>query len=140
MATDHLGPHLAFDKGIDRITYARQGETQSLPRRQEAAPSDLGTRPQLDALLAQPTLEDFLEKAIRPQLRNPELMVPSRFQSVLDSVHSRLAESLKGAEGRDKTPWSADEQRVLQRAVRLLSSERDLRDMVQMYRSVLYQG
>ena len=36
-----LGPSLAFDRGIDRITYARQGDTPSLPQRQDSAPRSM---------------------------------------------------------------------------------------------------
>jgi len=140
MADDHLGPHLAFDRGIDRVTYARQGETQSLPQRQEGPPSELGGRPRLEILLAQPTLDETLEDAIRPRLENRDLLVPSRFQSVLDRVHAMLSEDIDDDPGGTGVSMPPEKKRTLQRAVRLLNSERDLRGMVQMYRSVLYQG
>ncbi|WP_423455457.1 hypothetical protein [Ottowia sp. VDI28] len=139
MADNHLGPHLAFDRGIDRVTYARRGETHHLPLRQEGPPSELGGRPQLEMLLAQPTLDEFLEDAIRPKLENRDLLVPSRFQSVLDSLYAALSEQI---DENQKSPQSMppERKRVLQRVVRLLRRERDLRGLVQMYRSVLYQG
>lgn len=140
MAADYLGPHLAFDRGIDRVTYARQGETHSLPQRQEGSPSELGGRPQLETLLAQPTLDEILEDAVRPRLENRDLLVPSRFQSMLDRVHAALSEEADGDPGDTGAPMLPEKKRVLQRAVRLLNSERDLRGLVQMYRSVLYQG
>ncbi len=137
MADDYLGPHLAFDRGIDRVTYARRDDTQSLPRRQEGPPSELGGRPQLETLLAQPTLEGLLEELIRPQLVCRDLLVPGRFQTELERAQSTLAEMAKNEEGAHASP---EKKRILQRAAKLLASERDLRSLVQMYRSVLYQG
>lgn len=140
MADNHLGPHIAFDRGIDLVTYVRSGETQGLPQRREEAPSELGGRPQLEGLLAQPSLEDFLEEAIRPRLENRDLLVPSRFQVALESVHAALTAKTQDEPSGTEEPMSPEEKRVLQRAVRLLGTERDMRGLVQMYRSVLYQG
>lgn len=139
MADDYLGPHLAFDRGIDSVTYARRGETQSLPQRQEGPPSELGGRPQLEALLGQPTLDGLLEEAIRPRLENRDLLVPSRFQAELDRAHAALSREVE-EQGGAHASMALEKTRILQRAVRLLNSERDLRGLVQMYRSVLYQG
>lgn len=140
MADDYLGPHLAFDRGIERVTYARREDTHSLPQRQEGPPSELGGRPSLEALLAQPTLDEFLENAIRPALENRNLLVPSRFHAALERVYAGLASQVDGETGETDVPLSPENKRILQRAVRLLSSERELRGLVQMYRSVLYQG
>lgn len=134
-----LGPSLAFDRGIDRITYARQGDTPSLPQRQDSAPTDIEGRPQIDALLAQPTLDDALQAHIRPDLQHRELMSPVHFRQELNGVADRLRDAaarLQGAAGEQ----GADQLRVLNRATRLLNEECQLRDLVQMYRSVLYQG
>lgn len=140
MADDYLGPNLAFDRGIDRVTYARRGETQTLPQRQEEAPSEFRGRPQLEALFAQPTFDDALEAAIRPQLVNRDLLVPSRFHSALERTLARLSSEIDDEEGVTDGEMPVEKKRVLQRAVRLLNAERDLRGLVQMYRSVLYQG
>lgn len=134
-----LGHSLAFDRGIDRVTYARQGEASSLPQREESAPADIEGRPQLQALLGQPTLDDALQSHIRPELEHRELMTPARFRQGLESVQQTLRE----AAGRlqDSTDQrDAEQLRVLNRATRLLTEECQLRDLVQMYRSVLYQG
>ena len=140
MADNYLGPNLAFDRGIDRVTYARRGDAHSLPRRQEEAPSEFRGRPQLEELFAQPTFDDALEAAIRPQLVNRDLLVPSRFQAVLDRTLERLSGEVGDEVGATDGEMTTDKKRVLQRAVRLLNAERDLRGLVQMYRSVLYQG
>lgn len=140
MSDNYLGSHLAFDRGIDLVTYIRHENGEKLPLRQEGAPSELGGRPQLEALLDQPTLDQFLEDSLRPQLENRELMVPSRFQSVLESLHTALSARLEEESGDKSESLQAEDKRVVQRAVRLLKSEQDLRSLVHMYRSVLYQG
>ena len=78
--------HLAFDRGIDRVTYTRQQEATQLPEREEALPPDLGGRAQLDALLSRPTLDDALDAAVRPLLENRDLLMPSRFGQALQSA------------------------------------------------------
>lgn len=140
MADNYIGLRLAFDRGIDRVTYVRHGESEGLPLRQEGAPSELGGRQQLEALLDQPTLDQFLEDVLRPQLVNRDLMAPTRFQSVLDSLHEAINDKLGQDGGFMNDQMPQEKMRVLQRALRLLNSERDLRGLVQMYRSVLYQG
>ena len=139
MSDFSLGPSLAFDRGIDRVTYARREDTPSLPQREESAPSDVGGRPQVESLLALPTLDDALEDGIRPQLEHRELMTPGHFRQGLDSVLRTLRDTAQRlqspGDGKD-----TEQLRVLNRATRLLSEECQLRDLVQMYRSVLYQG
>lgn len=140
MSNVSLG-HLAFDRGIDSITYARQEGLQALPEREEAPPPDLGTRPQVETLLSLLTLDDALESAIRPQLENRDLMVPARFRQALEDALARLTDAAEqtqpAAAGGDN---AGDGARVLNRAVRLLKEECGLRDLLQMYRSALYQG
>lgn len=134
-----LGHSLSFDRGIDRVTYARREDMPSLPQRQESAPSDAAGRPQVDALLAMPTLDDALEGSIRPELEHRELMTPTHFRQGLDGIQLTLraaAQQLQGSDNKQDT----EQLRVLNRATRLLNEECQLRDLVQMYRSVLYQG
>ena len=130
---------LAFDRGIERVTYTRQGDTPDLPRREEGAPADVGGRPQMETLLALSTLDDALDASIRPELEHRDLMVPSRFREGLDGVLQQLRDA--AAQLQEAGPGQdADRLRVLNRATRLLNEECQLRDLVQMYRSVLYQG
>lgn len=139
MSNVSLG-HLAFDRGIDSITYARQEGLQALPEREEAPPPDLGARPQVETLLSLLTLDDALESAIRPQLENRDLMVPARFRQALDDALARLTDAAEQAQPVGGDNSAGDGARVLNRAVRLLKEECGLRDLLQMYRSALYQG
>ncbi len=127
--------HLAFDRGIDRITHARQQELPSLPEREQALPPDVGTQPQLESLLALPTLDDALNAALRPQLAQRDLLMPARFRDALQGALERL-----GAAAEQAQAGAPEDARTLNRAVRLLKEESSLRELAQMYRSALYQG
>lgn len=131
---------LTFDRGISSITHARQGTLTSLPEREQSPPSDMGSRPQLDALLALPTLDDALDAAVRPQLQNRDLLVPTRFRQALEGALDQLGQAAQTAQQAQPTDDNSDTTRTLNRAVRLLKEESALRDLVQMYRSALYQG
>lgn len=141
--TDMRISGLMFDRGIDSITYAQHDAQPTLPERGESAPPDVGARAQLSALLDKPSIDDFLDAATRPQIANRDLLVPARFREALDSALQQLRDAAaqwqSGASGGAGTA-SDDALRVLNRATRLLNEEVGLRDLVQMYRSALYQG
>ena len=124
---------MRFDYGIDDIVYARKGEqaAQALPERRNLLPSDDNVRAQLAQLLEKPNTGRFLEEALRPQIGNRDLLMPSQFAEALREALKELATLADGGQG---------ERRVLNRAVRLLKEETSLRELVAMYRSALYQG
>jgi len=132
-----LASSLAFDRGIDSVVYARREDFSSLPQIQESAPTERVSQSQVDTILNMPSLNDALDEAIRPQLQNRELMSPKRFRQRLDSVCARLRDAAAGMESDGS---AAERLRLINRATRLLNEECSLRDLVQMYRSVLYQG
>lgn len=123
-----------FDRGIESITYAPNNVASTLPERGDALPPDVGVRAQIDQLLQKPSMDSRLDTALRPKLANRGLLLPGNFQEALKGALTRLRQAAHdGAEASDQT-------RVLNRAVRLLSEESNLRELVQMYRSALYQG
>lgn len=134
--TDMRISGLVFDRGIDSITYAQQDAQPTLPERGESAPPDVGARAQLSALLDRPSIDDFLESSTRPQIANRDLLVPARFRERLDNA----LQQLRDVAAQRQPAGGDDELRILNRATRLLSEEVSLRDLVQMYRSALYQG
>ena len=123
---------MSFDHGIDTIVYARKDEqtAQGLPDRRNLMPSDDPVRAQLSQLLEKPNIGQFLEEALRPDIGNRDLLMPSAFAEA-------LREALKALAGLAE---NGGDSRVLNRAVRLLKEETNLRDLVAMYRSALYQG
>lgn len=134
MSDLRLNASLAFDRGIDSITYARQEKAMPLPERSAAPPPDTEVRAQLDLLLQKPSMDSRLDSLLRPHLENRALLSPGRFQEALGSTLQHLRQAAQQA------PESSGEARSLNRAVRLLNEEASLRDLVQMYRSALYQG
>ncbi len=134
--TDMRISGLVFDRGIDSITYAQQDAQPTLPERGESAPPDVGARAQLSSLLDRPSIDDFLEYSTRPQIANRDLLVPARFRERLDNA----LQQLRDVAAQRQPAGGDDELRILNRATRLLSEEVGLRDLVQMYRSALYQG
>ena len=125
-----LDSPLTFDRGIDRVVHQQEPST-GLPQGINIAPSDMPQPAELDRLLAMPNLDDYLQGLFQPQLDNRELMQPGQFRTALDGAR----EMLRGAAEND--PEGA---KTLNRAARLLNDEADLRDLLQMYRSMLLQG
>lgn len=130
-----IGPNrlMSFDHGIDTIVYASKGEqaAQALPERRNLTPSDDPVRAQLTQLLEKPNIGSFLEEVLRPEIGNRDLLMPSQFAEALREALKALADLAESGGG---------DSRVLNRAVRLLKEETNLRDLVAMYRSALYQG
>lgn len=137
MSDIKLGPSLAFDRGIDQITYVRKNDAQALPQREEGMPADLAMRPEVETLLSQPSLDSDLEAALSPRLQHRELLSPQQFRQELESVQQHIRQI---AQRLESMPDRTEDLRALNRATRLLNEECNLRDLVQMYRSVLYQG
>lgn len=125
---------LAFDRGIDSISYAgREAGGQQLPERHELTPPADGVRAQLAQLLDKPNTARYLDESLRPALDNRDLLMPGKFQHALQSALDGLAAAAEQHQNEDAA-------RSLNRALRLLKDEAGLRDLVAMYRSALYQG
>ncbi|EHK65685.1 hypothetical protein [Achromobacter arsenitoxydans] len=125
---------LAFDRGIDSISYAgRETGGQQLPERHELTPPADGVRAQLAQLLDKPNTARYLDESLRPALDNRDLLMPGKFQQALQSALDGLAAAAEQHQNEDAA-------RSLNRALRLLKDEAGLRDLVAMYRSALYQG
>lgn len=135
MSDFRIGAGPFFERGIDSITFKAGDIAQGLPEQRELSPADQAQRPQLDQLLALPNLEDFLEEAIRPDLGDRDLLMPARFRQALEGAIATIRQSAENAQSSDP-----DAAKILNRASRLLNEEVGLRDLLQMYRSVLYQG
>jgi len=124
-----LDSPLSFDRGIDRVVHERTPD--ALPDAFNMAPSEMPQPAELDRLLALPNLDDYLQGSLYPQLDNKELLQPARFRQALEGAREALRQA------GESDPENA---KVLNRAARLLSDEADLRDLLQMYRSMLLQG
>lgn len=121
-----------FDHGIDDIVYAgKEQNAEGLPDRRNLLPSDDNMRAQLSQLLEKPNTERFLEESLRPEIKDRDLLMPGQFANALRETLKSLTQAAETAGG---------DARTLNRAVRLLKEETNLRELVAMYRSALYQG
>jgi type III secretion protein X len=135
MSDFRIGAGPFFDRGIDSVTYKGGEAIQGLPDQHELTPADHAQRPQLEVLLAQPNTDSFLEESIRPELNDRDLLLPGKFRQTMDGALITLRDAVQ--ERQASNPDSAKE---INRAVRLLNDEVGMRDLLQMYRSALYQG
>ena len=130
-----IGTGAYFDRGIDSITFKGGESLQGLPDQHELTPADHAQRPQLEALLAQANTDSFLEESIRPELDDRDLLLPGKFRQAMEGALNTLRNAVQ-----EKQAQNPDTAKELNRAVRLLNDEVGLRDLLQMYRSALYQG
>lgn len=135
MADFRIGNGSFFDRGIEDITYTGQAQASVLPGQRELTPAERAQGQHLEALLALPNMDSFLEAAIRPQVDDRDLLLPARFRLGMDEVLATLQQAAEAAERTDR-----ESLKVLNRAIRLLNDEIDQRALIQMYRSSLYQG
>lgn len=102
-----------------------------LPNRQLLTPSEISDRPQLEQIFSKTSIDDYIAEHLRPNIFDSDLLTPSRFRAVLLSLRSSLRTLAR------RKPSSA---RYLGQLAAILDEERDLADLLQMYRSALLQG
>jgi type III secretion protein X len=102
-----------------------------LPARQLLSPSEISDRPQLEQIFSKTSIDDYISEHLRPRIFDSDLLTPSRFRAVLLSLRSSLRTLAR------RNPSSA---KSLGRLAAILDEERDLADLLQMYRSALLQG
>lgn len=127
-----------INQPIDRsnrigVVEIRNGPTQliELPERQLISPSEISDRPQLEKIFSKKSIDDFITERLRPNIFDSDLLTPSRFRSVLRSLRFSLRTVAR------RNPSSA---KSLGQLAAILDEERDLADLLQMYRSALLQG
>jgi type III secretion protein X len=141
--TDLRISSLVFDRGIESITFVAHDAQPTLPERGDSSPPEISTRPQLSALLERPSIEDYLDGAVRPSIENRDLLTPVRFREALESALQCFRDAAQAHQATDNggMPGNREEElRILNRATRLLTEEQGLRDLLQMYRNALFQG
>ena len=120
-----------FDRGIDRILHGNSLGLP-LPASGQLLPTEAVTRPELERLLSLTNLQDFLAGALRPEIENKTLLTPPGFHLALRNCLAGLHKQAAGLG--DKKG------KALIKAAAILDEEANLRDLLQMYRSALYQG
>lgn len=135
MSDVRIGSGNFFSQGLDGISHLAATETSSLPGQHDLAPAEQAKRPLLEELLALPNMESYLEEAIRPDLNDPDLLMPGNFQKTHDAVMKCLEQAVE--ERRSVDPEGA---KVLNRASRVLGDDKALRELVHDYCAALHQG
>lgn len=135
MSDVRIGSGNFFSQGLDGISHLAATETTTLPGQHDLTPAEQAKRPLLEELLALPNMESFLEEAIRPDLNDPDLLMPGNFKKTHDAVLQCLQQSAEEIRSNDP-----DGAKVLNRAIRVLSDDKALRDLVHDYCNTLHQG
>lgn len=122
---------ISFERGIDRIISTGERAQVELPRDGRLAPSDRRVMPRLDQLLHTATLTDIVTGELAPRIEDRDLLLPDRFHRTLDEVREEVA--LASAR-------HPDHRALFKAATALLDEERDMRGLLDMFRSALMKG
>lgn len=119
-----------FDRGIDRIIQPAEQLEVNLPRDGRLAPAEEAARPRLDQVLHLSSLNDVVQAELRPTIDNKDVLIPARYRQLLDQTLGTLNRAAE--ESSNSAPLKA--------AARLLREERELFDLLDLYRNTLFQG
>lgn len=122
---------ITFDRGIDRVITQTDAPQGHLPTNGRLAPSDGRVMPKLEQLLAAPNIGNRLAAELAPRMEDRDMLLPDQFHRTLHAAQDRLA-----SESRNHPEHKA----LFREAQNVLKEERDLRDLVDMYRSALFKG
>jgi|GEM_PF-541147 len=123
----------SLDRGIESISQSGLPDLP-LPDATQMPPAAQLNRPELDRLLQRPTLKDYVNEQLQPKIDDRQLLIPQRFERTLLGAAQTLR-TLSTAQESRKGAATA-----LGKAARLLAEEANLRELLNMYRSTLYQG
>jgi type III secretion protein X len=124
--------HYSLDRGLESISRSSRPEVP-LPDAAHLPPAEALNRPELDRVLYQSNLQDFVAGELLPQIQDRQLLTPLRFEQTLKQAGQTLSE----LSSRDETRASSA---ALGKAARALVEEANLRELLNMYRSTLFQG
>lgn len=130
-----------FRRGIDKVVRAPSQRPSSVAvqalgahgatRFDDVGPSQEPARARLDALYAQPNLDDLLREDLAPRIGQTALLRPQRFDAALVATLAGLREAAAA------DPRNA---RLLGRAARLLADQVALRELYRAYHGALLRG
>jgi type III secretion protein X len=109
----------------------KSNEVIRLPERHSISPAELPDSSHLDRIFSEKSIDHFISIRLRPDISDASLLTPSRFRVILMALRSSLRSRVRS------NPRSA---RQFGRLAAILDEERDLVDLLQMYRSALLQG
>lgn len=122
---------VSFDRGIDRIISADEQPRGGLPGDGRLAPGETRTLPRLDRILHADTLADALHDELAPRLDDRGILIPDQF-------HRALSDALDDLRSAQKA--QPEHAATFREAQAVLREERELRDLLDMYRNALFKG
>lgn len=122
----------SLDRGLESVTRSSRPE-MPLPDATHLPPAEQLNRPEIDRVLHQPNLQDFLANQLKPEIPDRQLLTPQRFERTLRQAAQSMRELSSTDNGRAPAP-------VVAKAARALNEEANLRELLNMYRSTLFQG
>lgn len=128
-----ISQSLSFDTGLETIVTTEDVEAPQLPQMTALPPSEEAMDAQLPQLLQTPTFDSRILSALRPFIRNRDILGPSRYQTLADESPDALdaaADALPDGEAKD----------ALHDAAKLLRDEKSLRDLLLLYRHTLHKA
>lgn len=132
MQATRIRHSFAAEKYASGVEFSEKpAQFAELPDRQLLTPSEIPDRPQLEQIFSKTSIDDYISERLRPRIFDSDLLTPNRFRAVLLSLRSSLRTLAR------RNPSSA---KSLGRLAAILDEERDLADLLQMYRSALLQG
>src|ERR1700684_813114 len=132
MPVDYGLDRYRLDRGIDSISRNTQPEIP-LPDAAHLPPAAQLSRPELDRLLWRPNLQDYLAEQLLPEIADRQLLTPQRFERTLRAAVGRLRELAAREDRAGRAP-------LLSKAAHALAEEANLRELLNRYRSALFQG
>jgi hypothetical protein len=133
MSDPQLNP-LWLDRGLVQITHTRHEAMPSMPAQQQLDPAEALASTQIEHMLQPQGLHALIEAALHPQVRDRALLLPGLFRNALEAARDALRDGAK------RQASGSSQAKLLARAQRALEDDLALRDLAQMYRSVLHQG
>lgn len=122
----------SFDHGIESIIHHQdEPDTQHLPSRREISPAADLPQSKLATLLEHPTLDNILDQWASPDNVDDTLTRPTPFRRCLDDTAAWLDVCAQE---------DPDNAKDINRALRVINDERNLRDLLGTFRAALFQG
>jgi hypothetical protein len=136
MMTDfRIGGGDFFARGLEGVSHLAANQDRGLPEQRKLTPADQMQRPQFEEMLALPNMASFLEKSIQPDLNDPDLLQPVNFQKAHDEALQAIAGAAERMQASDP-----DGAKIIRRAQRVLTDDKELRQLVHDYRNALHAG
>jgi hypothetical protein len=134
MAENKIPNVFSPETGIERILWNEDQITTGLPEERGAiTPSEDLFDLRLNRLFEATTLENLILAWLRPSLNDKNIIIPARYQAMLQEVHQRLEQMLTEMD-------DAESRQALQDAVSLINEEIEHRGLLNTYINLLHRA